>query len=240
MPHFKFDYDHFTFTLSIPNYWSEIYKGKPHIPLYRDYTVLLDRLKQMPKDRYVLDVGANHGIFSVPASMLGYKVIAFEPVKANFDSLLESCELNKITNIDLFQMALLDKEDMFPIYVPECPDNSSLSIQAAIANMKGKEYRIEKIHTVMFDKFVANNLDYRKVGFIKIDVQGAEYEVIMGMKNFLFSAVDLTIVVEMEDHLLKMGHTYEELTMLIKSLGFEDHGKIVGNDRLFIKTPQHD
>lgn len=231
-----YTYRGWNFKLSIPDYWYLIYKGKPQEILYSSYSVLLDKLSQtISKDKIVLDIGVNHGIFSVPASLMGYKILGFEPVLQNFVSICEAHILNDLKDFDIYNYALSDKNEEVEIYVPECTDNASLNKEAAISNMKNKNFETQKVKAITFDSFLKENPQYSNIGFIKIDVQGAEYSIFEGMKDFLSNANDITIVCEYEEHLVKMGHTFEELDNLLISFGFVDNGYIIGNDKLFIK-----
>lgn len=234
---FIYEYDDFSFTLTIPDYWNRIYKGQPRKKLYHDYCVMLDLLKKVDKNKLVLDVGANNGLFCIPATMLGYKVIAFEPVKTTWNNLVKSREDNNIPNenLEIYFNALSDKHDVKTIYIPECEDNASFSVDAAIANMSHKVYRAEDAICQKFDEWIKFHPEYENLGFIKIDVQGYEYNVLQGMKEFLTNAHDIYLFVEYENHLLKMGHTFEELDELIQSYGFNFISKPTGGDKLFYK-----
>lgn len=234
-----YDYEDISFTLFIPSYWEKIYKGQPRKKLYHDYCVMLDLVKKVDKSRWILDVGANNGLFCIPAVMMGYRVYAFEPIKKNFDCLEESRKLNNIkgSELTIFDCALSNEDGDYEIFVPECLDNASFSKDAAIANMKDKNFTVEKVHTYKYDSllFLRKFEKEINIGLVKIDVQGAEYEVIEGMKEFLTNAHDIYTICEYEDHLLKMGHTFEELDELFREYGFVEQPKILPNDKLWYK-----
>lgn len=232
---YTYDYNNISFKLIIQNYWKDIYRGQEREQLYHDYRVMLDRVQQVDKSRYILDIGANHGIFSIPASLLGYKVIALEPVEVNHSSIELAIRENKCTTIDLYRLALSDTDGELIIYVPECSDNSSLSSTAAVANMTGKSYIEEVVPTARFDTWITDHPQYRDIGLIKLDVQGAEYKILDGMREFLTQAHDITIICEYEHHLNTMGYTYQQLDQLLISYGFQDRGHITGGDKLFYK-----
>ncbi len=231
---YQLEYDDFVFTLFIPDYWVKIYKGKKREPLYHEYRQMLNLLKSVDKSKYVLDVGANHGLFGVPAAMLGYKVIGFEPVNQNFQSLMLARDANELKDFDIFRLALSNVNGKVDMYIPECPDNSSLSQSAAVSNMRGKEFRVEEVKAIRFDDWLEDHPAYKNIGFIKIDTQGAEYIIFEGMKSFLSNAHGLHIVCEFEPHLNAMGHTYKELNDLIRSYGFNITGRI-SNDNVYYK-----
>lgn len=236
MDEYELTYEGIPFSLIIPDYWVKIYRGQKKEPLYHDYCLMLDLLKRANKSKYVLDIGANHGLFSVPASKLGYKILGFEPVSTNVHSLMLAKEINELNNFDIFHLALSNKNEEVEIYVPECPDNSSLSKEAAVSNMRGKDFKVERVDAVRFDDWIeTHDHNYKDIGFIKIDVQGAEYLIFEGMKNFLTNAHDVWLVCEYEHHLNTMGYTFEQLDALIKSYGFEFKSNLSPNDKVFYK-----
>lgn len=233
---YELNYHGVSFKLMIPDYWVKIYRGQKKEPLYPDYCRMLDILKKSSKDKYVLDVGANHGLFSVPASKLGYKVIGFEPVSINICSLLLAKRINELKNFDIFHLALSNKNETVDMYVPVCPDNSSLSQAAAVSNMGDKSYTIEKVDAVRFDDWIeTHDHNYKNIGFIKMDVQGAEFIILEGMQNFLTNAKDIFLIAEFEPHLINMGRSYKELDDLILSYGFQFLDMISPNDKLYYK-----
>lgn len=228
-------YEGLEFKLFIPDYWVKIYRGQKREPLYHDYCQMLELLKKVSKDKYVLDVGANHGLFSVPAAMLGYKVIGFEPVAANVETLQLAKGANGLADFEIFRHALSNTNGEVDIYVPECPDNASFSQAAAVSNMRGKEYRVEKVQTVKFDDWLLFHPEYLQIGFIKMDAQGAEYMIVEGMKEYLTFAKDVYLICEYEHHLINMGYSYEQLDALIMSCGFQYQGQLSANDKIWYK-----
>ena len=234
MPKHIYDYEQYSFTLTIPEYWSTIYKGQPRKQLYHDYIVMLDWVKRVGKNKIILDVGANHGLFAVPSSLLGYTVIGFEPVKSNYDNLVESKHENNLIGLDIFNIALSNENGVKDIYVPECFDNASLNADAAVSNMINKDFEVQKVFTVRFDDWVKNYPQYNDIGLIKIDAQGSEYSILEGMKGYLPHISNVYLICEYEHHLNTMGHSFNELDNLIFSYGFK-HLFTNGNDKYFYK-----
>ena len=235
MMKYVYDYNNISFKLIIQNYWKDIYRGKDREPLYPDYCRMLDLVQQTNKNRWVLDVGVNHGIFAVPCSFLGYKVLGFEPVEVNVSSVELAIIENGLTNFTIVKAALSDTDGEIDIYVPECSDNTSLNKDAAISNMVRKDFYPETVKTINFDNWINNNLQYWDIGFIKLDVQGAEYKVVSGMKRFLTQCHDVTIICEYEHHLVTMGHSFRELDDLFAECGFQFRNYLTPNDKIFYK-----
>lgn len=233
---YEMEYDNTTFALMIPDYWVKIYRGQKKEPLYNDYRIMLDILKRADRDKYVLDIGMNHGLFSVPASKLGYKVFGFEPVAANVRSLVLARDINGLKDFHIYKFALSNTNGEIDIYVPECPDNSSLSQAAAISNMRGKDYRIERVDTTRFDDWIPNHPAYKEIGFIKMDVQGAEYLILEGMRDYLMSNNDIHLILEYEEKLLNaMGNTSKQVDDLLRAYGFQLQKQITPTDKHWYK-----
>jgi hypothetical protein len=100
--------------------------------------------------------------------------------------------------------------------------------------MKIKTYVEEVVSCQTFDSWINKNKDVN-VGFIKIDVQGFETEVLQGMQKFLKECNDVYIFIEWDEkHTTQSGSSLGELERLITSNGFEMIEHIYG-DKLFYK-----
>ena len=161
----------------------------------------------------VVDVGAHIGPYTIIASKrvgLGGKVVAIEADPGNFDLLSRNIGLNKLSNVIALNYAAYSEEKKIKLYSPSGGGEESSSYT--------------KYNTIMLDrarddeKFVevkANTLDYlllsknmirqeEKVNWIKIDVEGAEYEVLKGAKDILSKSSNVTLLIEI--HNLSAGN----------------------------------
>ncbi len=233
----KFTYftdDGMEFTLEIPRYWDTIYKGKPRERLYEEYIQMLNYVKKCAPNRYICDIGVNHGLFAVPVCLLNYPLIGFEPVKSNYEDSVNNLTKNGCSDWHLSDYALSSKNETTTIYIPICTDNSSLSKEAAVANMGNKEYKEQTVNCIKFDDWIKENPQYSDISLIKCDSQGMDMDIILGASEFLKQAKDIYIIAEYEEHLLKMGHSYQDLDNLFLSLDFKQVGKI-SNDKVWYK-----
>lgn len=121
----------------------------------------------------VLDIGANIGLHTLYfAELAGAKgkVIAFEPVPANFKKLRANIELNQFKNIQPENIALGHKNETIKIAADE---NSTNPGSFNLFDREGENEIICKIG----DEILNNE----KIDFIKIDVEGYESHVIDGL-----------------------------------------------------------
>lgn len=138
---------------------------------------LLYLKKYLNKDSVVLDIGANSGHHSLFFSRFSKKVYSFEPYDKPFNILLSRIRENNIKNIECFNFGLGDKYNEMEFFAPIGPNGGGGSFISA-PNKKN----IGKLVIKKGDDFVKNFND-EKIDFIKIDVEGLENEVLMGLKE---------------------------------------------------------
>jgi len=102
------------------------------------------------------------------------KVYAFEPIAITAESIRQNCKINKCANIEVVQAALSDKNEIQNF---EIVSNSSFG-SAKKSNIK-TEYSAKAIR---LDDFIKSN-NIPTINFIKMDVEGAEMEILEGAKE---------------------------------------------------------
>lgn len=124
----------------------------------------------------VYDIGANAGFYTLLASVLvgpiGH-VYAFEPLPRNVNFLREHLSLNQITNVDVVEAAVADKDG------EEYFDDSAGAAMGHLAASGNK-----RVKTVVIDELV-NKKMLPAPASLKIDVEGAEFLVLSGAKKVL-------------------------------------------------------
>ena len=141
----------------------------------------------------VVDVGANIGYYTTLMSDLvgpTGKVIAFEPDPTNFALLEENTA--GLENVVLVQAAVIAEgyKEGVPLYL------SKTNTGDHRLNCPGKGREAIDVATVSLDSYFLCQPDIIGVDFIKIDVQGAEADVIKGAANLLAASPDVDLVVE--------------------------------------------
>ncbi len=148
----------------LANIFSEIYLDK----LYEPY---LSGKSQLT----VLDLGAHVGIFSLYASKYASKIYAMEPAKDNFSCLLETIKFNKLENVYPINYALTNINDKRPLFHNSI-NHTMCSLFSEIATNGDVP---EEINTMTIDRlFDENKIEH--VDFVKMDIEGCEYEVLAG------------------------------------------------------------
>lgn len=219
------------------DYFTNLYHQQNNkvIDEYQEYSKLQELVSLLDKSKTIIDIGANCGLFSIPSSLNGYQVYGFEPIRMNLRLLELGKEENKCDKFKIIPLAVSNKTKKQKIYIPYCSDNTSFNKDVAISNMKySKEYIEENVNCTTFDDWVKTNKNLN-IGFIKIDVQGFEKEVLEGMSNFLDNCNDVYIYLEWDESLTKgSGNSLDELENILTKNNFELRESLQ-NDKLFYK-----
>ncbi len=198
---------------------------------YPSPDMVVDRYEQATTDLFrqllqpgmvVVDIGAHVGYFSLLAAELvgsGGTVYAFEPEPDNHALLKKNIELNGYTNILAQRKAVSSNSGLTDLFLSAL-DSGSHSIHAAGARGVTGTARVE---ATTLDAFL-DAQGWPQVDLVKIDVEGAEVEVLEGMSQLLDRRRDLKLVVEFCPLLLQLaGVLPSALPDKLTSLGFAVH-----------------
>lgn len=190
-----------------------------------------DWLKLDKEKKIFLDVGANIGFYTIFANKLGFnQIISFEPNLEVFKILEKNLKLNDILNADLNNIGLDCKPRNLPFY--KYHNKPGLCKFLSEDELKNYDERnIMVLKTISFDKYASDKkLNFKNISFIKIDVEGFEYNVLKGMEKTLKNlSLKTKIFVEISDK------NPNNIIDLLKAQGFKLLSKI-SNNYLFEKN----
>jgi FkbM family methyltransferase len=162
-----------------------------------------------------VDVGANIGYFSLLfAQCVGAtgRVLAFEPVPAIEAKLRRNLELNAFTHVSVSNTALSDHHGSARFYVgPE--DNTGLS---SLRKPRQSESSFD-VSLAPFDGVVNG---HNNVTLVKIDVEGAELQVLRGMEQLLRKSHPHLLVELTDKFLREMGDSAASLRAFVAQFGY--------------------
>jgi|UniRef100_A0A7C3SHQ9 FkbM family methyltransferase len=143
------------------------------------------------------DIGANIGFYTLAASTLvgsAGLVVAFEPGPRSWDALVTNIKLNHKGNIRPFKLAVTDAYGWVTLYSrPDIADGG-----ASILPSGDQCLQPYQVQAVNLDRF-QGEMGLAAPTFMKIDVEGAEPQVLAGAKNILSADHPPLLLIEMND-----------------------------------------
>jgi len=149
----------------------------------------------------VLDVGAYVGLFSMRASRLvgdSGRVVAFEPNPLAYYWLRRNIALNRLSNVEALPIALGSYDGVTELYIVL---KGNIGVSSIFRNHLLKQgeasgsFIVVKVPMRKLDS-IAEKLRLNHVDLVKIDVEGAELEVLRGSRGLMERGGVEKVVVE--------------------------------------------
>ena len=179
--------------------------------------------KYLIRDRDVLDIGANIGFYTVLLGKLindNRKVLSVEPTPNALKRLYKNIVENELTKkVELYEGVVSDVVGDIEINTIEGREEYSSIGAMAHPSVSNEVVTKIKVESSTVDRLV----EIRKLapGFIKIDVEGAEYAVLKGMKEVILKNKPI-ILSELSNPLLKEnGTSSQEVISFIEDFGYK-------------------
>jgi FkbM family methyltransferase len=211
---------------------------QPHLPQYEPETFILRGIKF---DQCV-DVGAHAGTFSILLSHNADRIYAFEPSSHSF-AILENLNLPNVTT---YNLALGDQSGEMEISFPTVAGEIDYAL-ATLRTIDATEYgkcETQRVRVARFDDF-EKEIDFARIEFVKIDVEGFEMHVLRGMDRLL-ARKKPAFLIEIEqrhnsdylkifDHLGALGYeAYVTMDgVFLQALDLSDLPRLQSAERLF-------
>jgi FkbM family methyltransferase len=175
-----------------------------------------------PPGGIFFDVGANHGFYSLMASYIGGTasvVCAFEPQQRLAEAMRTSKEMNQFTQLRIYELALGDQDGQGDFFIPDTGSGVG-SMLRDHASQTGPVRQTTVSIATLDSVFRKENL--HRLDVIKIDVEGAELNVIRGAIETI-ERFHPFIWFEMNPGAQRSAvHDQEEIYSLLERLGYKD------------------
>ena len=160
----------------------------------------------------VIDIGGHIGTFTLFAAnkLTKGRVITFEPFPDNYKMIRKNLTLNKIDNVILNQEAVGDKIGKRILHL-DTENNGANSFYESDSN------KIINVPTTTLEK-IFKRYKLKEVELIKIDAEGAEYDILLSCRDSLLKKVK-KIVLEYHDY-LNTSLDHRQISKRLSSLGF--------------------
>lgn len=189
-----------------------------YYPLYVLYKNISDRKELsiirdlIGRGDRVLDIGANIGVYTRRlAKLTGHtgEVYAFEPHPRNYELL--SKFTRHLPMIKTFHAAVSDREGILDLYVSD-----DLNVDHRTYQTAEKRAR-QQVPCHSIDYYLSG----KTVDFVKMDIQGAEYRALRGMRETLNNNPRIILLMELWPYGLKeAGSSSEEVISFLRENKF--------------------
>lgn len=169
-------------------------------------------------DDIIFDIGAHIGLYTTLFSTITNNVYSFEPTSTYENLLLPNLEKNNIKNVNTYKLAFGLNKGIF---------------NEKIYKIWGQSPFEDEYEFTTLDDFIDST--GIKPTFLKIDVDGFDYEVLLGGNNF-FKQNSATICVEVNDGLNTRGHNPSELIKYMTDLGYSVKNIFDNENYIFQKS----
>jgi FkbM family methyltransferase len=148
----------------------------------------------------VIDIGAHIGLYTIISSKrvgANGKVVAIEADPSNFEMLNSNIKLNQLTNVTPLNYAVHSKETKVKLYLPS-GESGFTKYNTIMPNWINAQEKFVEVNANTLDYLLQlNEIRQEEVNWIKIDVEGAEFEVLKGATNVLSKSKDIAILMEL-------------------------------------------
>jgi len=166
-----------------------------------------------------IDVGAHIGKYTIPLGKIlkGGLVIALEPHRLNFHFLKRNVELNGLSNIILLNAAAFSCDCLLPLYLGRDSSTHSLMRQF-VESTAFIPIRAIRLDTLIQDMVCGKSVEVSHIRVVKIDVEGAELEVLKGMQRILGEIRPLLIIEVRKENLKEFFKIMDSYSYYCKEL----------------------
>jgi len=168
----------------------------------------------------VLDIGAHIGLFAVSAAQLAGKngkIYAFEPASETQQLLRQTIAINNMQDvIQPYEAAVGSHTGKITFYVSDIKGDNSNSL---VSYKDDRKLNAKEVDIFRIDDFVQQK-QVRNLSFIKIDVEGAEYDALCGAIHTLKTAKPVCIVAIHPEPIAAKGDSLEKIYDLIAGCGY--------------------
>lgn len=174
----------------------------------------------------VFDAGANVGLLTLLFSRFvreNGQVHAFEATASTFERLHTTCDAARCQNVTLNHVALADQSGTLALYVYDTEHaswNSLANRPLADYGIAVQPVGIESVTAITLDDYCTEHAITR-VDLLKLDVEGAEYQVLRGAEKLLAAHRIGCCVFEFGQATLDMGNSASAIRAYLRGHGYQ-------------------
>jgi FkbM family methyltransferase len=161
----------------------------------------------------IIDCGSHIGMSIFYFKMLypDSQIVAFEPGEEAYFCLQENVRNNLLHSIAMHKFALSNKEGTIDFYYDQ--------IKIGSMRMSTKQERMPKQRRRVEASLLSKHID-KEVDFLKIDIEGAEQEVIEELSNARKLSYVKQMVIEYHHHIVREADVFSRMLRLLEDAEF--------------------
>jgi FkbM family methyltransferase len=190
-------------------------------------------LEYLSEGMTVFDVGAHVGKLTLIFSRsVGQGCVhAFEPGREAFSRLTNVCQEARLRNVVLNHLALAEQDGQVTLNVYD-DDHLAWSTQA---HRPLEKYGID-VQPVSTEEIASSTVDLycdknnvTKIDLLKVDVEGAELQVLTGARRMLESQLIACVAFEFGQTTFDMGNEPDEIEAYLNGMGYRVRNVVAGD-----------
>ncbi len=212
--------------------------------------------KVLKPHQSALDIGANYAYYTVRLAELCQNVVAFEPIPSTVRVCERIVEHYGFKNVRVVPKGVGAKNEIMTFEVPlqgaGTPSAGQAHLRGRNNDLEGREkfhgfqqHQLVECEVVTIDSFLPQ---IRDLGFVKLDIEGAEYFALQGMRKTLEIHRPVVLIEVCKFFLKGFGITEQQMLQLIDDLKYDLYifdgakllpkGKSFEEDRNYILLPR--
>lgn len=176
-------------------------------------------MKYARESQIIFDVGANVGIYSLYAACtnLQASVYAFEPTPEMSNKLIEHVELNNLENINVNEVAVGNADEAGYVHTCKGDDDSNEGMNFVTTEISNlcQPTSIRSLDSYCHEHRIS------RIDLMKMDIEGGEYNALLGMQNLLSKKAIGCIFMELTEWAAnRYGCSTANIKKLLSSNGY--------------------
>lgn len=207
---------------------------KDFMSLYIYNEIFIDKSYDYPNlgiiDPLIIDIGANTGLFTLRMKELYPKatLLSYEPFPSNFEQLSENIKLSDLEDVKLINKGVGGSSRSEKLFI-----NKNNIGGHSLFELEARSNEFVTIDIQGIAELI-NNLGSKRIHLIKMDCEGAEYEIIKALDAGLVSTIEIILFESTES-----VYDLNELLNHLRSIGFsiefkENSCNYIARNRSFI------
>lgn len=174
-------------------------------------------LHYLRKDDLFVDIGANSGIYTILASkVIGARSFSIEPNTLSIERIRSNVNLNQIES----RVTILP----FAVGSFQCLTRMTANLDSMNHIISNEETLIsENTQFIVEQKTLDDLIGNEQPNVMKLDVEGYEYQVLLGSKTLLSKTSLKVIICEITELSKRFSNTQEDIFSYLYNYGFEPH-----------------